>query len=79
MFYKKAALQFFFKIAGFHPATLFKKTLVQLFSCKFFELVKKTNFVEHLQAAASGGYDTNIHKHHIGKNLWSHDRLLSKY
>ena len=39
------------------PATLFKKTLAQVFSCKFSEISKNTFFTEHLWATASTHFD----------------------
>ena len=35
------------------PATLVKKTLVQVFSCEFCEISKNNFFTEHLWATAS--------------------------
>ena len=41
---------FFNKVAGFRPATLLKKeTLAQVYSCEFWQIVKKTFFIKHLQ------------------------------
>ena len=44
---------FFNKVAGLSPATLLKKTLTQVFSCKFCEISKNTFFTEHHRATAS--------------------------
>ena len=40
---------FFIKVAGFKPENLLrKKTLAQVFSCKFYNIFKNTFFTEHL-------------------------------
>ena len=44
---------FFNKAAGQRPATLLEKTLLQVFSCKFYEISKNTFFKEHLWATDS--------------------------
>ena len=41
------------KAAGRRPATLLKKTLTQMLSCKYYEISKSTYFQEHLYTAAS--------------------------
>ena len=44
---------FFNEVAGLRPATLLKKRLAQLFSCKFCGISNNTFFTEHLCATAS--------------------------
>ena len=51
---------FFNKVAGWAACNFIKKeTLVQVFSCEFWEIFKNTFFTEHLEATASR---RNIHK-----------------
>ena len=48
---------FFNKVAGLGPKRcnfIKKETLAQVFSCEFCEISKKTFFIEHLRATASG-------------------------
>ena len=44
---------FFNKVAGLRPATLFKESLVQVFSCEFYEFSKNTFFTQHLRTTSS--------------------------
>ena len=41
---------------GLRPATLFKKSLAQVFSCEFCEISKSIFFIEHLLTTASDFY-----------------------
>ena len=51
---------FFNKVArwglGRRSVTLFKNTLVSVFSCEFCDIFKNTFFIEHVRTAASGLY-----------------------
>ena len=61
---KAPMLDPFNEVAGLRSATLyFKKTLAQVFSCEFYEIFKKTFFVQHLWATASGIIKENIQIH----------------
>ena len=44
---------FFTNVQTLRPATLFKKTPTQVFSCEICEILMSTYFEEHLRTAAS--------------------------
>ena len=44
---------FFNKVAGLRSATLFKKTVAQVFTCEFCKIFKNTFFTGHLRRTAS--------------------------
>ena len=72
-FTKVAGRQSFFfnKVAAQRPATLLKKRLAQVFSCKFCEISKNTFFTEHHWETASSVLivllKVSLQLHDVGK------------
>ena len=56
MFYKKAVLKLFKKVAGLQLAHLFKETSPQVFSCGFYQILQNTVFAQHIRATACAKY-----------------------